>query len=92
MTNDNEIKPRKRLGLTILLSVIVYGLGQIYLGFPTTKRGFTILIVGYAIGIVLWFFLPFYLSGIFIIAYWIWQIVEAYKSYNKTKAVGESKK
>lgn len=80
MTNDNEIKTRKSLGLIILLSVIIYGLGQIYLGL--TKRGLTILIVGYAIAIVLWNFLPFYLSGIFIVGYWIWQIVDAYKSYN----------
>lgn len=80
----------KSLALTIILSVIVYGLGQIYLGF--TKRGLTILIVGYAIAIVLSFFLPFYLSAIFIIGYWIWQIIDAYKSYNKTKPVRAEEK
>jgi TM2 domain-containing membrane protein YozV len=66
--------PKKSLALTIILSVIIYGLGQIYLGF--VKRGIIILIAGFVATIVLSLFLPFYLSLPFLVAFWIWQIFD----------------
>jgi TM2 domain-containing membrane protein YozV len=73
--------PKKSLAVTIVLSVIIYGLGQIYLGL--VKRGMIILIAGYVGSVVLSLFLPFYLSIPFIVAFWIWQIYDAYKLHNK---------
>jgi TM2 domain-containing membrane protein YozV len=73
--------PKKSLAVTIVLSVIIFGLGQIYLGF--VKRGIIILIAGFVGSVVLSLFLPFYLSLPFIVAFWIWQIVDAYKLHNK---------
>lgn len=72
---------KKSLALTIVLSVIVYGLGEIYLGL--IKRGLIILIAGYVGSIAISMLLPFYLSLPIIIVFWIWQIIDAYKSYNK---------
>jgi hypothetical protein len=59
------------------------------LGF--VKRGIIILIAGFVAAIVLSLFLPFYLSLPFIAASRIWQIIDAYKLYNKisTRVVRE---
>jgi TM2 domain-containing membrane protein YozV len=73
--------PKKSLGVTIVLSVIIFGLGQIYLGF--VKRGIIILIAGYVGSVVVSLFLPFYLSIPFIVVFWIWQIYDAYKLHSK---------
>ena len=72
----------KRLWLTILLAVIVSGLGHIYLGF--FKRGIIFLVVGFAIWIIGDLLFPerYGLLGIGG-AFWIWQIWDAYKHYKK---------
>jgi TM2 domain-containing membrane protein YozV len=71
----------KSLTLTIILSVIIFGLGQTYLGL--IGRGLAILIVGFVGSILVSILLPFYVSLPIITAYWIWQIIDAYQSYNK---------
>jgi TM2 domain-containing membrane protein YozV len=50
----------KNLALTILLSVIIYGLGEIYLG--VINRGVIILIVGVAVSLGASLLLPFYIA------------------------------
>jgi TM2 domain-containing membrane protein YozV len=74
------VRPKSH-ALTIILSVIIFGLGQIYLGL--IGRGLAILIVGFVGSIVVSISLPFYVSLPVITAYWIWQIIDAYQSYNK---------
>lgn len=80
--DQNTLGPTKSLGLTILLALLIPGVGHIYLGF--VRRGITILIVG----IALWFssmFIPFpWVWGINAV-YWIWQIVDAYRRYQELK-------
>ncbi|HJR84920.1 MAG TPA: hypothetical protein VJ772_06075 [Nitrososphaeraceae archaeon] len=71
----------KRLWLTILLAVLIYGVGHIYLGF--FNRGITILIVGIVASMVASILIPFPYNSIVIIGYWIWQIIDAYKHYKK---------
>ena len=72
----------KKLWLTILLAVIVTGLGHIYLGF--VKRGIIILVVGIAIWIIGELLFPeryglLGIGGVF----WIWQLWDVYKHYKK---------
>ena len=71
----------KSLALTILLSVIIYGLGEIYLG--VINRGVIVLIVGVAVSLGASLLLPFYIAALIIFAYWIWQLVDAYLQYRK---------
>jgi hypothetical protein len=71
----------KRLWLTIVLAVLVSGVGHIYLGF--IKRGIIILIVAIILGFSLPFLIPLPFSWIILIGYWLWQIWDAYKHYNK---------
>ena len=71
----------KSLALTILLSVIIYGLGEIYLG--EINRGVIVLIVGVAVSLGASLLLPFYIAALIIFAYWIWQLVDAYLQYRK---------
>lgn len=71
----------KSLALTIILSVIIFGLGEIYLGL--IGRGLTILIAGIVGSIAVTMLLPFYLSLPIITVFWIWQIFDAYKSHKK---------
>jgi TM2 domain-containing membrane protein YozV len=71
----------KSLALTIILSVIIFGLGQIYLGL--IGRGLAILIEGFIGSNVLSMLLPFYISLPLIIIFWLWQTYDAYKSYKK---------
>jgi TM2 domain-containing membrane protein YozV len=71
----------KSLALTILLSVIIYGLGEIYLG--VINRGVIVLIVGVAVSLGTSLLLPFYIAAPIIFAYWIWQLVDAYLLYRK---------
>jgi TM2 domain-containing membrane protein YozV len=79
----------KSLALTIILSALISGLGEIYLGL--IGRGLTILIAGFAIGFGTSLLLPFYLSLPIILVYWVWQIIDAYQQFKKIrpKAVGE---
>jgi TM2 domain-containing membrane protein YozV len=71
----------KSLALTILLSVIIYGLGEIYLG--EINRGVIVLIVGVAVSLGASLLLPFYIAALIIFAYWIWQLVDAYLQYRR---------
>jgi TM2 domain-containing membrane protein YozV len=71
----------KSLALTIVLSVVIFGLGQIYLGL--IGRGLAILIIGFVVSFAVYLLLPFYFSLPIIVPYWIWEIVDAYRSYNK---------
>jgi len=71
----------KRLWLTILLAVALYGLGHIYLGI--FKRGITILVVGIVSSMVATLLIPLPYNSIVIVGYWIWQIYDAYKYYKK---------
>ena len=71
----------KNLALTILLSVIIYGLGEIYLG--VINRGVIVLIVGVGISLAASLLLPFYIAAPIIFIYWIWQLVDAYQQYKK---------
>jgi TM2 domain-containing membrane protein YozV len=73
----------KSLALTILLSVIICGLGEIYLGL--INRGVIVLIVGVAIVFATSLLLPFYIALPIIFVYWIWQLVDAYQQYKKLK-------
>jgi TM2 domain-containing membrane protein YozV len=72
----------KSLALTLILSALISGLGEIYLGL--ISRGLAILIAGFAIGFGLSLLLPFYLSLPIILIYWIWQIIDAYQQFKKT--------
>ena len=71
----------KSLALTILLSVIIYGLGEIYLG--VINRGVIVLIVGVAVSLGASLLLPFCIAALIIFAYWIWQLVDAYLQYRR---------
>lgn len=81
------LKLAKRLWLTILLAVLIWGVGHIYLG--VLKRGITILIIGIVLGITINLFIPIAYSWIILIGYWLWQIWDAYRHYNKLN-VGHS--
>jgi TM2 domain-containing membrane protein YozV len=71
----------KNLALTILLSVIIYGLGEIYLGL--INRGVIVLIVGIGVSLAASLMLPFYIAAPIIFVYWVWQLVDAYQQYKK---------
>ena len=71
----------KSIALIILLSVIIYGLGEIYLGL--INRGVLVLIVGVGISLAASLLLPFYFAAPIILVYWIWQLVDAYQQYKK---------
>jgi len=71
----------KSLGITILLAVLVSGVGHIYLGF--VKRGIIILVVSIAIWSVVSIFVPYPWSWLIGGIYWIWQIVDVYRHYKK---------
>ena len=73
----------KSLALTILLSVIIYGLGDIYLGL--INRGVIELIVGVGVSLAASILLPFYIATPIIFVYWSWQLVDAYLQYKKLK-------
>jgi hypothetical protein len=72
----------------MLLAVVFWGVGHIYLEF--FKRGITILIVGIVSSMVASILIPFPYNSIVIIGYWIWQIIDAYKHYKKLD-VGQTK-
>jgi TM2 domain-containing membrane protein YozV len=71
----------KSLPLTIILAVIISGVGHMYLGY--VKRGIIILVIGITIWAITSWLIPF--GWIIGIAYWIWQIYDVYKLY-KSKA------
>ncbi len=78
----------KSLGITMLLAVLVSGVGHIYLGF--IKRGIIILIVAIVLAITIPLFIPMPYSWIILIGYWIWQIYDAYTHYKQSN-IGQTK-
>jgi TM2 domain-containing membrane protein YozV len=58
--------------LAIILGLIIYGLGHIYVGHLV--RGLIILIAGFSIGLFALFFAPFPFSILPLIGFEIWQI------------------
>lgn len=71
----------KRLWLSILLAILVWGVGHIYLGF--IKRGIVILVIGLILAFVMPWFIPYPYIWAIVIGYKIWQIWDAYKYYKK---------
>jgi TM2 domain-containing membrane protein YozV len=74
----------RSFGITILLAVLISGVGHIYLGI--IKRGIIILIVGIALWIFAPLFVPFPLSWVINGAYWLWQLVDVIRLYRKMKS------
>lgn len=73
----------KSRSTAIVLSILLSGLGQIYLG--EAFRGVIILAAAIVIAVISSFALPFYLAIIPIIAYYIWQIYDVNSLYNKIR-------
>jgi TM2 domain-containing membrane protein YozV len=71
----------KNLGLTILLAILVSGIGHVYLGY--VKRGVIILIITIVFSFIVAIFLPFPVSAVPLTVYWIWQIYDVYEHYRK---------
>jgi TM2 domain-containing membrane protein YozV len=78
----------KSLALTIILAVVIAGVGHIYLGYK--KRGIIILIARVAIWLGIIWFVPFPLSFILGVVlgggFWIWQLIDAVRLFNKMKS------
>ena len=68
--------------------MLIPGVGHIYLGYK--KRGIIILIVRIAIWLAVFWFIPFPLSWVIgpIVGggFWIWQLIDAVRLYNKMKS------
>jgi TM2 domain-containing membrane protein YozV len=71
----------KRLWLSILLAILVWGVGHIYLGFII--RGIVILVIGLILAFVMPWFIPYSYIWAIVTGYKIWQIWDAYKYYKK---------
>jgi TM2 domain-containing membrane protein YozV len=56
----------------VLLSVLLSGLGQIYLG--QVKRGVAILVIGIVLTFISWL-----VFGLIAFIYWVWNVYDAYK-------------
>jgi TM2 domain-containing membrane protein YozV len=67
----------------MILALVVSGLGHIYLGF--VKRGIIILIIGVVIWIFVSWLFPIPFSWLIGVAYWIWQMWDAYNHYKRLK-------
>jgi TM2 domain-containing membrane protein YozV len=78
----------KSLALTILLAVVIAGVGHIYLGYK--KRGIIILVARVAIWLGIIWFVPLPLSLIFGLVFgggfWIWQLIDAVRLFNKMES------
>lgn len=73
-----------RTAIAVVLSILIPGLGQIYLG--QVKRGILLIIAGFGIGVVASFLLPFPYSLIVSGVYWGWNVWDAYKLAKKQEA------
>ena len=84
----NTVTMTKSLAITVILAVIFAGLGHIYLGYK--KRGLIILVTRVAIWLVVIWFLPFPIDWIVgpILGggYWIWQLIDVIRLYNRTRS------
>ena len=78
----------KSLALTIILAVLIAGLGHIYLGYK--KRGVIILIVRIAIWLAIFLLIPFpmgwIIGPIFGGGFWLWQLIDVVRLYNRIKS------
>ena len=78
----------KSLAITILLAVVIAGLGHIYLGYK--KRGIIILIARIAIWFAVAWLVPFPLSLVvglvFGGGFWLWQLIDVIRLFNKRKS------
>lgn len=78
----------KSLAITIILAVVFAGLGHIYLGYK--KRGVLILVARIAIWLAVIWFLPFpidWIAGPIVGGgFWIWQLIDVVKLYNRTRS------
>jgi TM2 domain-containing membrane protein YozV len=78
----------KSLAITILLAVVIAGLGHIYLGYK--KRGIIILIARIAIWLSVALFVPFPLSLVVGLVlgggFWLWQLIDVVRLFNKRKS------
>jgi TM2 domain-containing membrane protein YozV len=78
----------KSLASTIILAIIIAGVGHIYLGYK--KRGVIILIARIAIWLAVIWLVPFPLNWIIgpILGggFWVWQLIDAVRLYNKMKS------
>ncbi len=78
----------KSLAITILLAVVIAGLGHIYLGYK--KRGIIILIARIAIWLTVAWLVPFPLSLVvglvFGGGFWLWQLIDVVRLFNKKKS------
>ena len=77
---------KKSLAITIILAVIFAGLGHIYLGY----RGVIILVARVAIWLAVIWLVPFPIDWVVgpIIGggFWIWQLIDVVRLYNKNKS------
>lgn len=69
-------------------SIILPGLGQIYLNHK--KRGLSILVGALALSITLAFLFAFPLNWIIMAAYWIWQVFDTYLVYRSEKNLSKN--
>ena len=78
----------KSLALTVILAVLIAGLGHIYLGYK--KRGVIILIVRIAIWLAIFLLIQFpmgwIIGPIFGGGFWLWQLIDVVRLYNKIKS------
>ena len=78
----------KSLAVTIVLAVVIAGLGHIYLGYK--KRGIVILIARIAIWLSVALFVPFPLSLVVGLVlgggFWLWQLIDVVRLFNKRKS------
>ena len=80
----NEI-PKKSRFYAYFFSIILPGLGQIYLDHE--KRGFMILAGAVTLSVIISFFFAFPLNWIIMVGYWIWQVFDAFFLYYSQKEV-----
>ena len=84
----NTVILTKSLAITVILAVIFAGLGHIYLGYK--KRGVIILVARVAIWLAIIWFLPFPIDWIVgpIVGggFWIWQLIDVIRLYNRTRS------
>ena len=70
------------------ISIILPGLGQIYLNHK--KRGLTILIGALALSITLAFLIAFPLYWIIMASYWIWQVFDTFFLYKSENSLSKN--
>ena len=78
---DSYRQLAKSLALTIILAILVAGVGHIYLGF--IKRGIVILVIATVLWIIASLHTRYPYMWIIPIAYLVWQILDAYIHYKK---------